>query len=176
MGLLTPRRRKFVAAYVGVANGNATEAARIAGFEFPTRQGSRLLTLVDVKTEIDARLGEALKEFSGDDVRRVLIDHALADVGAYIEEIGRCPHCERSDLKFDLAKLKADGKTHLIRRIKTNSKTGDITIDLHDSQAAADKLAKLFGLYRPAVEEEHSLASIMAQALREPDPEEEPTH
>ena len=96
----------------------------------------------------------------------------------YVEEVGRCPHCERSDLRFDLAKLKADGKTHLIKRIKTNSKTGDITIELHDSQAAADKLAKLFGLYRPAVEKENSLATILALALgaEDEEPSQPPPH
>jgi phage terminase small subunit len=40
---LTEKRRRFVLAYVGEAMGNATEAARIAGYAKPTEEGSFLL-------------------------------------------------------------------------------------------------------------------------------------
>ncbi|MFW5921219.1 MAG: terminase small subunit [Polyangiales bacterium] len=51
---LTPKRQAFVEAYTGEAQGNATEAARRAGYSRPKQQGSRLLTFVDVQQAIDA--------------------------------------------------------------------------------------------------------------------------
>lgn len=40
-------------AYLGVAAGNATQAARLAGYKSPKQQGSRLLTFGDVRAEIE---------------------------------------------------------------------------------------------------------------------------
>lgn len=40
---------------MGQAEGNATEAARIAGYGAPAQQGSRLLRSANVATAIDAR-------------------------------------------------------------------------------------------------------------------------
>ena len=56
---LTFRQRLFVEAYLGPAGGNATEAARIAGFAHPLVQSSRLLGNVRIQAAIDARLAEA---------------------------------------------------------------------------------------------------------------------
>lgn len=50
------RRRRFVEAYMGAAKGNATEAARIAGYRSPRAEGSRLLTNADVREAITARV------------------------------------------------------------------------------------------------------------------------
>jgi len=44
-------QQKFIAAY----NGNATEAARIAGYKNPRRSGRRLLTKVDIVQAIQQR-------------------------------------------------------------------------------------------------------------------------
>lgn len=54
---LDERRRRFVEAYMGQAAGNATEAARLAGYSPRTakQQGARLLTFVDVKQAIENR-------------------------------------------------------------------------------------------------------------------------
>lgn len=51
-GELSPRRLAFVQAYA--ATGNATEAARRAGYAHPTQQGSRLLRCVDVVDAVQA--------------------------------------------------------------------------------------------------------------------------
>ena len=40
---LTPKQRSFVKAYRGQAAGNATEAARLAGYKSPMVEGCRLL-------------------------------------------------------------------------------------------------------------------------------------
>jgi phage terminase small subunit len=54
LGRLTPKRRGFVLAYVGQAMGNATEAARIAGYAKPTEEGHRLLRIAHVATALEA--------------------------------------------------------------------------------------------------------------------------
>lgn len=46
LGRLTPKQRAFVLAYVGDACGHATEAARLAGYSHPDKQGPRLLEFV----------------------------------------------------------------------------------------------------------------------------------
>jgi len=51
---LTERQRRFVEAYVGKAEGNATEAARLAGYSHETTQGPRLLENVGVREAIEA--------------------------------------------------------------------------------------------------------------------------
>lgn len=49
---LNERQRRFVESYCGPAMGNATEAARQAGYKFPDVQGARLLGNVSVKAAI----------------------------------------------------------------------------------------------------------------------------
>jgi phage terminase small subunit len=53
---LTEKRRRFVEAYMGQAKGNATEAARIAGYAKPTEEGYRLLRNAQVRAAIDVRV------------------------------------------------------------------------------------------------------------------------
>lgn len=53
---LTEKRRRFVEAFMGQAEGNATEAARIARYANPSQQGSRLLGIVGVREAIDERV------------------------------------------------------------------------------------------------------------------------
>ncbi len=54
MANLSPKRRAFVKAYKGEARGNATLAAKLAGYKQPTVQGCRLLTNVNVRDAIGA--------------------------------------------------------------------------------------------------------------------------
>lgn len=49
---LTAKQLAFVAAYVGAARGNASEAARIAGYVHPGQQGFRLLKNVQIDSAI----------------------------------------------------------------------------------------------------------------------------
>lgn len=65
MAGLTEKRRRFVEAYVGEAAGNATQAARIAGYAGNDRTltsvGSELLTFPDVRQAVDAARREMSK-------------------------------------------------------------------------------------------------------------------
>jgi phage terminase small subunit len=55
---VTLKRRRFVDAYLGSANGNATQAAIDAGFSRKTAKsmGSQLLTFIDVRKAIEGRV------------------------------------------------------------------------------------------------------------------------
>ena len=64
---LTLKQRLFVEAYLGEANGNATKAARIAGYGQPRQAGSRMLSNVDIRELVNKRVTQA-----GMDANRVL--------------------------------------------------------------------------------------------------------
>ena len=51
---LPPKRQAFVLAYCGESQGNATDAARRAGYAKPHPEGSRLLRFATVAAAIDA--------------------------------------------------------------------------------------------------------------------------
>ncbi len=54
LDVLTERRRRFVLAFIGEAAGNATEAARIAGYAHPDPEGARLLGTDRVRAAVEA--------------------------------------------------------------------------------------------------------------------------
>jgi len=145
----------FVAYYLGKANGNATEAARMAGYAEPNTQGPRLLVNVGIRAAIDAKLDRVA--MSADEVLARLSDIASADPADFIDfDPPPKPPPKNPDdpdepdawedvglrLRLDLAKRR--GKTHLIKSIKAG-KYG-LSIELHDAQAALEKLAKYHGL------------------------------
>lgn len=51
---LNENRQRFVAAYLGEARRNATEAARIAGYKKPGQQGHALLKVLEIQQAIEA--------------------------------------------------------------------------------------------------------------------------
>ena len=51
---LPPKRRAFVLAYVGESMGNATDAARRAGYAKPSEEGHRLLNFAQVVSAIES--------------------------------------------------------------------------------------------------------------------------
>lgn len=58
---LQGRHKAFADAYLGVANGNASEAARIAGYKDPGNEGWRLRKNAEISAYIEERLdAEAL--------------------------------------------------------------------------------------------------------------------
>ncbi len=59
---LPAKRRKFVLAYMGDSAGNATDAARRAGYARPREEGHRLLTFADILAAIEAFRAPAEEE------------------------------------------------------------------------------------------------------------------
>jgi phage terminase small subunit len=69
---LSERQRKFVEAYMGAAAGNATKAARLAGYSAATarKQGSRLGTKGHIRAAIEARTKEDPAVWTREDRQR----------------------------------------------------------------------------------------------------------
>ncbi len=55
---LNHKQQLFVESYLGAANGNATEAARMAGYKQPHSQGPRLLENVGIASRVRERVAE----------------------------------------------------------------------------------------------------------------------
>lgn len=83
---LTPKRQAFVEAYTGPAQGNATEAARLAGYAKPKQEGHRLLTNADVQRAIEAATAEVRKAAVMDRQRRQELLTQIAEADASIRE------------------------------------------------------------------------------------------
>ena len=76
---LNHKRQKFVEEYLKC--WNATKAAQEAGYKFPRRQGSRLLTDVDINNLIKERLDEL--HMTADEVLKRLADIARLNPGLH---------------------------------------------------------------------------------------------
>src|SRR5262245_52979348 len=80
---LTGKRRLFVEYYLGQANCNKTEAARLAGFKHPGAEGHRLSKLPAIREAIEGRMREiALGEA---EILARLAEQARCDMGDFIE-------------------------------------------------------------------------------------------
>lgn len=129
---ISPKRRRFVEAYV--RTWNATEAARQAGYAHPIRQGSRLLTFVEVKAAVAARIKEIAMET--DELLLRYAEQARNEGTKYI----------RSDGSVDLAALKADGKMHLVKSTRQDRK-GNLIVEFYDSQVALGQLGRALRVF-----------------------------
>jgi hypothetical protein len=115
---LNPRHARFVAAYLGEANGNATEAARLAGYAKPMQQGSRLLRNVEVAAAIEAhnaqvkargiavkqnRLDSYVRDFDGTEaIIRARAEHYAGkcpggDTGLIVGQLKLVKHVDDTD-------------------------------------------------------------------------------
>lgn len=162
---LTAKQQVFIAEYLKC--WNASEAARRAGYSERTanEQGSQLLANLSVSAEIERRKAEII--MSADEVLTRLTEQGRAVYADYLTENGA----------VDLAALIADGKSHLIKKIKP-TRYG-IEIEFYDAQAALAMLAKANGLDRIEVTgkgggpietshtERHDLSKLTTEQLRE---------
>lgn len=133
---LTLKQRQFINAYLGEANGNATEAARIAGYAKPAEQGYENLRKPQIRSTLDARLTESA--MSSQEVLSRLASMARGSVSDFLTITPNGTYC------VDLDKARLAGKLHLIKTLKP-TKEG-LGIELHDAQAALGLLAKFHGL------------------------------
>ena len=147
---LSKKRRVFVEEYLKCWNG--AEAARRAGYKYPRRRASVLLTNLDITEYIEKRISEIA--MSADEVLLRLGEQARADFGDYIDQAGY----------IDIDKLKKNGKTHLIKKYKmTRLVSGKIRVELegHDPQRALELLGKHHRLFV----ERKEIASLDLTAL-----------
>jgi hypothetical protein len=142
---LTLKQRKFITFYLGEANGNATEAARLAGYAWPEKQGHQQLVKPYIREAIEAEY--SLRTASPGEVLGRLTEHARADIGDFDGLIG---FDGDGKLTIDLKGARKAGKSRLIKKLKPTP--GGISIELHDAQSALALLGRHHGLFGPAPE------------------------
>ena len=144
---LTDKQRLFISFYLELLN--ATQAARLAGYEgdYATLRsiGSENLTKPNISAEIGKRLRE--RAMSADEVLARLKEQASADQSEFYESDGR------NGAFVNLEKLVEAGKGHLIKSINRDGKTGRITkVEFYDSQSALELLGRHHKLFTDKVE------------------------
>jgi len=134
---LSYRQRLFLVHYLaGESAGNATDAARRAGYRKPRQAGSRLLSHVAIRAAIRARLERF--ECKIDDVLRRLVTIARADITDFIA-------LERGGQgwRIDLRAARAQDLTAAIRKIEPGPDGPQI--ELCDPLKALELLGRFHG-------------------------------
>jgi phage terminase small subunit len=117
--LLTAKEKTFADFYLGEAQMNATRAAKLAGYtgnqSTMTSAGYKIIRRPHVKAYIDAVMDEVAMSARENlarlaSIARGSIDDVLAD-----DDEGKNPNI----IIFDLAKARANGSIHLVKKIKT---------------------------------------------------------
>lgn len=134
---LTYKQRLFVEAYLGVAGGNASEAARIAGYCNPGQAGHDTLKKHEIQAAIDARLADAA--MPANEILARLSEIASGDLGFFlsIDNSG--------EWKVDLKRAKKASKTKLLRKIKAGKDGPEI--EIHNPVDALKQLGLYHGLW-----------------------------
>jgi phage terminase small subunit len=163
---LTNRQRIFIDEYL--RSFNATRAALAAGYSEKTARsiGSENLTKPDVVAEIDERLKES--HLSADEALARLADFAKGDIGDLLDDNGL----------LDIRLAKEKGMTKLLRKIKQKTITRigkkdddddveitEIEFEMHDAQAAIDKILRVSGKYKDTVSLQNPDGSNLAPAV-----------
>jgi phage terminase small subunit len=156
--VLSERERRFVDAFVGPAQGNAREAARLAGYKHHPR-AAELMKRERVRAEVSKRT--RAKGLSSDVVLSRVAAIATADMADFAPLIG----CRSTaTAKRVLAQLQAEGKTLAIRRL-VPSRWG-LGVELYPADAALALAGKHLGLFRDQVEVTVNTAQIDGVAQR----------
>lgn len=142
--MATQKMRDFIAAYVGRANFNGTEAARLAKYK-----GSDV-TLASVayenlrKPQIRDEITRLLNEraMPREEVLHRIGEQARGNLGDFlvISEYGA---------SINLEQAKELGKLGLVKKYRVD-KDGNVTLELYSAQTALDMLAKAHGIYSDA--------------------------
>jgi phage terminase small subunit len=156
-GGLTLKQNSFCDHYL--TTGNATDAAIKAGFTLDRNSastiGARLLRNVKVQAEIKRRLGISIA--SPNEVLETLTKHARADLTDVLDTNGQFDY-RRARRKRLLKKLKVK------KRIE-HDKDGNVTehveqeFEIHDPQAALEKLGRFHKLFTDKVETSSELSA-----------------
>lgn len=140
---LTLKRRLFVEYYLGQANGNATEAARLAGYAAPTHSGYRLLGHPATRALVDQRVETAA--LTANQVLKLLSEQARGTMHDFVS-------FDEADQPFiDLKRAEEHGQLQLIRKL-SRSRDGRVEIELYDAQAALVHLGRHLKLWTDKVE------------------------
>jgi hypothetical protein len=140
MPVLSEQQRTFVTAYL--KKGNASEAARLAGFNWPGQKGAKLLKTAKIRAAINAELKP--DPFTGAHVFAALSELAYANLGQILDEDGQP----------DVEKIRAHGgfvrryKARVIRSRSTDQVTvTNVQIELYDRMKALVTIGRMLGMF-----------------------------
>jgi phage terminase small subunit len=144
---LSTKRKAFIAAYLGDARGNATEAARIAGYAKPKQEGSRLLSNADIAAQVSQHVAE--KFATADDVLKELADVAFADWREFVDVLaydreGR-PLKVKMDLTNKVKALELLGKHHQLFADRI-----DLNVTVREHRVIGVPQNEIEAVFRPA--------------------------
>lgn len=110
MAQLTDKQHAFVAAYLGTAERNATEAARLAGYKQPNQQGPRLL--------VNVGIAEAIAAWREESKEQAVLDYAyrLTRIADLESRYVRLIEERASDMDGEIA---GGGTGLLVRQVKS---------------------------------------------------------
>lgn len=109
---LSAKQEQFIVEYLKCRN--AAEAARRAGYSEKTARviGAQNLSKLNIAEEIERRTKDKLMDL--DEALSRLADFARADLGQWLTDDGY----------IDIAAMKRDGATHIIRKVKRTERSG----------------------------------------------------
>jgi Terminase small subunit len=127
----------FVSYYLGESQGNATDAARRAGYSVPNVASAKLVVKASIRSAIEAKLTEAA--IPAEEVLARLTDHATTS----LEDFVRID--KRKRLTIDFARAKELGRLHCVKKLRRGKYGWEL--ELYDAQAALVQLGKYHGLF-----------------------------
>jgi len=142
---LSLRQAQFVLYYCGVAKGNGTKAAKLAGYQCKDDpafavQASHLLSNPKVRVAVERRFKDLT--MGAEEVLKRISDDARLDIAPLIV------FDDNGNPKTKLTPEALEEFGTLIKEIQTDPLTGRVTrIKLNDSQAARRDLARILQLY-----------------------------
>lgn len=179
---LTGKQRAFIDAYLGPAKFNATEAARIAGYEGSDATlaavGYENLRKPQIEAEVRERFNEAT--MSANEVLARLTEIASGQITDFLNEDGA----------FSLQITKQRGKAHLLKKLKikrsakkvesfpegeeeqretieTSLVHEDVEIEMYSAHEALRDLGKFHKLFTERIEHSNPDGSPIAQPIAE---------
>lgn len=157
MKRLTLKQELFIEAYV--ATGNATEAARRAGY----RGNAHMLQIIGaenmrkpvISAAIASRVEKAREAIGADEVLEILTAQARADIGDLARSDGTL---------MSVIEAKRAGVSRLVKRLEFSPR-GVTKIELHDAQSAATTLGKFHGLWKEDAPNDRHVRDVVEQVI-----------
>ncbi len=142
-------------------DGNATRAARVAGYKHPNVQGAQNLAKLSIQKRIQARLEDS--KIQTNEVIGTLASHMRADIAEILPD------------NEVLKRAKKAGLSHLIKKMKTTeryTKDGEHVVthefEMYSAQEAAKQLCAVFGLNKlPASNPNDAAREALAAIMNE---------
>jgi phage terminase small subunit len=137
--MLTGRQQLFIAAYLGPANFNASEAARLAGYKEAALAGHRLLR----NDKISALVREAIREkaMPPEEIIARLSDIGRGSLDDFVDIDD-----DTGNVSLNLSKAKRRGLMHTFETVEYSDK-GRLKIKRYDALEALEKLARIHKMF-----------------------------